>query len=323
MNARKKQLILICAIILALGIGAFALMLQGSGRIIPGLSSSAPSAGTGLEYQGKWYPYRKDLQTILIMGLDKYERPEDSWGYLNNQQADFLILLVVDTVAGKCNVLHLNRDTMTQITRLGVSGDQAGTFLGQLALAHTYGSGGSDSCLNAVKAVSEFLCDVKIDHYLTVTMKGVELLTDYVGGVEVEILDDFTDIDPSMEQGKTMMLNGSQALAYVRTRSILQDSSNLRRMERQRQFMNALYQTVIEKKETDSDFLMKAVLKLSDTMMSDCTTGQMESLMKALESCTLQTILPLEGQAVKGEEFMEFYVDEASLKTTVISLFCK
>ena len=41
------------------------------------------------------------------------------------------------TQAGTAQILQLNRDTMTEITRLGVFGDEAGTFTGQLALAHT------------------------------------------------------------------------------------------------------------------------------------------------------------------------------------------
>lgn len=322
-SSRKVLVIVISSIILALGVGILVPMLQGQGALISGTHNSATQPGKGFEYQDTWYSFRDDIQTILVMGLDKYERPEESWGYLNNQQADFLMLLIVDKAAGSCNILHLNRDTMTEINRLGVAGDAAGTFVGQLALAHTYGSGGSDSCLNATKAVSNLLCGIKIDHYITMTMEAVETITDYIGGVEVEILDDFTSIDPDMVQGQKVLLNGKQALSYVRTRRELDDSSNLHRMERQRQFMNAFYQKLLNCGNGDENYLTKMMLSVSDSIVSDCTVNQLSSLMEELGSCSLNAISPLDGEAVKGEEFMEFYVDEQSLKSTIISLFCK
>ena len=320
---QKRSAVIVVCIAMALVISILVLLFQGQGRFQAGFDSNSSNYGKGLEHNGKWHSFRSDLKTVLIMGLDKYERPEESWGYLNNQQADFLILLVIDESAGDCNILHLNRDTMTEIPRLGVAGDVAGSFVGQLALAHTYGSGGSDSCLNAVKAVSKLLCGVKIDHYITMTMDGVEKITDLVGGVKVKILDDFSAVDPELVQGQEMVLKGSQALTYVRTRRDLDDSSNLHRMERQRQFMNALYEKLLQCTEDDSEFLVKMLLELSDSVMSDCTPSQLEVLSDLMESCSLKNITPLKGEAVKGDEFMEFFIDEASLKETVISLFCE
>ena len=43
---------------------------------------------------------------------------------------------------------------------------------GQLALAHTYGSGEEDSCENTVLAVENLLYGVGIDHYVSLTMDG-------------------------------------------------------------------------------------------------------------------------------------------------------
>ena len=149
--------------------------------------------------------------------------------------------------------LHmLNRDTMTKIQILGVRGDVAGTFTGQLALAHTYGSGERDSCLNTTEAVSNLLYGVGIDHYISITMDGVAILNDLVGGVEVEVMDDFSSIDSTLVQGETVTLMGNHALTYVRTRGGLEDSSNLHRMERQRQYLIALQKKLTEKANSDA-----------------------------------------------------------------------
>ncbi len=287
-------------------------------------SGAAPGLPTDeITYQGETYRIRKGLTTILVMGLDKYDRQEGMMGFTNNLQSDFLILLVIDEEAKTCEALHLNRDTMTEIRSLGIGGGTAGTFIGQLALAHTYGSGGSDSCLNAVRAVSDLLCGVEIDHYMTLTMDAVATINDMVGGVTVTVLDDMTQVDPAMEKGKELTLMGDQALLYVRSRKGLEDSSNLNRMERQRQYMKGLYTNVMDQNRKDDTFLADALLAVSDSFASDCAVTQLESLAELMDSCEMLPIRSLEGKAKKGEEFMEFHVNEDSLMKNVIALFCE
>lgn len=286
------------------------------------VSEPEPTMPEGtINYQGAYYAPKDDLQTVLIMGLDKFEREEQTLAYTNKMQSDFLLLVVIDEEAQTCDLLHLNRDTMTEIPRLGFGGSSAGTFVGQLALAHTYGSGGSDSCLNAVKAVSNFLGGVKIDHYMTLTMDAVGKINDLVGGVTVTMLDDFTDLDPEMEKGKEITLKGDQALLYVRSRRELEDSSNLHRMERQRQYLNAFYEKLMEANRKVSGFLSSTLLKVNDDFESDCTVNQLEELSDLLEKCSVNPIRSLDGEAIQGEEFIEFYADEESVQDAVLSLF--
>lgn len=274
-----------------------------------------------VQYQGEYYVPRENLQTILIMGLDKFEREESTFAYTNKMQSDFLLLAIIDEEAGVCDLLHLNRDTMTQIRRLGFAGADTGSFVGQLALAHTYGSGGSDSCLNAVRAVSDFLGGVKIDHYMTLTMDAVGKINDLVGGVTVTLLEDFTQLDPEMKKGEEITLKGEQALLYVRTRQGVGDQTNLSRMERQRQYLNAFYGKLMEANKKVDGFLSSTLLKVNDDFESDCTVNQLDALSELLETCTVNPIVSIEGQAVQGEEFIEFYADEESRQETVLSLF--
>lgn len=266
---------------------------------------------------------REGIETVLIMGLDKYERPEDTPGYTNKLQADFLLLLVLSGEEGRVDVLHLNRDTMTEIRRLGIGGGAAGTFVGQLALAHTYGSGGSDSCLNAVKAVSNLLGGIKIDHYMTLTMDAVGILNDLAGGVTVEVLDDMTELDPELQKGATVTLKGDQALTYVRTRYGLSDSSNLHRMERQQQYLLGFYQRLAACQQEDPDFLTRALARVNDSFVSDCTVNQLDRLAKQVEEMELGDFLTLEGEAVVGDTYMEFYPDPEALQQTILRLFYK
>ena len=288
--------------------------------------SSAVEAGAPVDdreityYNGTAYAKRENLETVLLLGVDKFEG-ETPEGYLNNQQADFLLLLVMDKENETCTPIQLNRDTMTQIQILGVTGEPAGTFTGQLALAHTYGSGEEDSCENTVLAVSNLLYGMEIDHYVSLTMDGVALLNDLVGGVTVEVLDDFSGIDDSLVQGETVTLQGQQALTYVRSRGGMEDSSNLHRMERQRQYLSALQQQLKQASQQDSGFTLDALLQLNEYMVSDCTVNQLSDLGDSLAAYQVSDILTTAGDALEGEEFMEFTVDEAALQQLVMEVF--
>ena len=171
-------------------------------------------------YNGAWYQVREDLETYLIMGIDKTSESlfgEDA-GLYNNQQADFLFLMVVDKTHHSYTAIHLNRDAMVEVTRLGLNGSVMGTRVMQLCISHTYGSGGKDSCRNTVKAVSRYLYDVPIEHYFAVTMDGIPVLNDLVGGVTVQIKDDLTPINPDWVPGAEIHLEGDDALRFVRSR---------------------------------------------------------------------------------------------------------
>ena len=271
-------------------------------------------------YNGTAYAKREDLETVLLLGVDKFEG-ETPEGYLNNQQADFLLLLVMDKQHETCTPIQLNRDTMTQIQILGVTGEPAGTMTGQLALAHTYGSGEEDSCENTVLAVENLLYGVGIDHYVSLTMDGVALLNDLVGGVTVEVLDDFSGIDDSLVQGEIVTLQGQQALTYVRSRGGLEDSSNLHRMERQRQYLAALQQQLKAAVQQEDGFTLDALLQLNEYMVSDCTVDQLSDLGNSLAAYQVSDILTTPGDAQEGEEFMEFTVDEDALQQLVMDVF--
>ena len=285
------------------------------------VEAGAPVDGREITYyDGTAYARREDLETVLLLGVDKFEG-ETPEGYINNQQADFLLLLVMDKQHETCTPIQLNRDTMTQIQILGVTGEPAGTFTGQLALAHTYGSGEEDSCENTVLAVENLLYGIEINHYVSLTMDGVALLNDLVGGVPVEVLDDFSGIDDSLVQGETVTLQGQHALTYVRSRGGLEDSSNLHRMERQRQYLAALQQQLKAAVQQEDGFTLDALLQLNEYMVSDCTVDQLSDLGNSLAAYQVSDILTTPGDAREGEEFMEFTVDEDALQQLVLDVF--
>ena len=273
-----------------------------------------------IEKDGQWYAPKSGLETMLVIGVDKTEPLEDSGSYNNDSQADFLLLTILDKTEETATILHLNRDIMTQIPVLGVTGQHAGFITGQLALAHTYGSGLQDSCENTVDAVSMLLGGVDIDHYVGMTMGAVPLINDMVGGVPVTVLDDFSGIDDTLVQGEEITLQGEQAIHYVRIRAGLEDSSNLNRMKRQQQYLQSLANQV---QSLGEDFAPSSqqMEELSRYLISDCTVQELDSMAEKVSSYTLEEMQTVAEQAKKGTEYMEFYSDEAALEEQVLDLF--
>lgn len=274
-----------------------------------------------LEYNGQEYELRDDIQTMLIMGLDKFEEDLSHDAYTNDQQADFVLLLVIDHQNETCTAIHINRDTMTDMSVLGVAGEKVGMVNKQLALAHTYGNGKEVSCHNTAEAVSNLLMNVKIDHYVSLTMDAVPIYNDLVGGVEVTVLDDFSGVDETLVKGEKVTLRGEQALRYIRSRYGMDDSSNNARMKRQQQYMEALYRQTMHCIETDSEFSVSTSLELAEHVVSDCSANRLQSLFEKISGYEFGEIRALEGTTVKGKQYMEFYPDVDSLKKMVVELF--
>jgi LCP family protein required for cell wall assembly len=275
-----------------------------------------------LKYNGNEYVFNENVDTFLVMGLDKFEGDIKSDAYTNDRQADFLMLFVFDNASKKCTALHINRDTMADVNKLDVTGFKVvGTINQQIALAHIYGDGDKTSCRNTADAVSKLLKNVKIDHYISVTMDTVPVFNDLVGGVEVTVTEDFSGLDDTLVKGEKVTLMGEHALNYVRTRKGLEDSSNSTRMERQKQYLEALYNKTMQCIESDDEFVVNASLAISDYIVSDRSVTQLQEIMEKASSYEFAGIMSLEGESRMGEKFIEFYPDEEFLMKTVVDLF--
>ena len=272
---------------------------------------------------GRVYTLKENVETLLVMGLDNTEVPEDS-GYYNDLSADFIVLLVIDHDAKTSTPIHINRDTITTINVLGVAGQKIGETKGQIALSYSYGNGRAVSCRNVSDAVSGLLMDVSIDNYMSLTMGGVPVLNDLVGGVEVTILEDFSDVDATMVQGETVKLTGEQALLYVRARQNIKGSSNEKRMERQRQYLDALFIATSGRAEGDTAFMAEVALKMGDYIASNSSLERLQEKFSEISDYTMQDIRTLEGEnKISADNFMEFYAEEKCIRDMIIQLFYK
>lgn len=281
------------------------------------------SEDVAVEFNGKEYVLKENIESFLVMGLDKRSDLVELDSYNNNQSADFLMLFIFDNASKKFSAIQINRDTMTEVNVLGVNGNKIDSSVKQIALAHTYGNGKEVSCRNTMDAVSSLLLDTKVNHYISFSVDSVPVFNDLVGGVEITVLDDFTGVNDTLKKGQTLTLTGEQALTYVQSRKGLAEDDNLSRMERQKQYINALYNQTLRKVKEDENFIVDASLKLADYLVSDRSVIQLQEFTKKFTEYEFTGVCDIAGEAKKGEKFMEFHPDETSLKKVVIENFYK
>lgn len=318
---------LFVAIIILVGI--FFGMSKAEDYIVEKADASNVSSIPTTSYEEKNYIYHNNrkykpkdyLDTVLLLGIDSFGKVYESASYNNSNKADFIALLIFDNNNKTCTVLQINRDTIAEIPVLGVTGEKAGTVTGQLALAHTYGNGLELSCKNTVKAVSNFLYQTEIENYLSLNMDAVAALNDVVGGVEVEVLDDFSEIEPALVKGEKVLLTGEQALTYVRGRGGVGDQTNISRMNRQRQYMGEFAKKIKAAYESDNELVLNAYNAIADYMVTDCSITVLSDTAERLSSYEIKEIITPEGEIVESEEYIEFYADNEKLKELIISIF--
>ncbi|MBE6903042.1 MAG: hypothetical protein E7480_00340 [Ruminococcaceae bacterium] len=277
-----------------------------------------------ITYDNDDYIKKSNIETFLVIGLDRYKDATSAESHDNSVQADFLMLIVFDNDSKQSTAIHINRDTMTRVNKLSVGGASVvETTTKQIALAYNNVNDNNDKirCRNTKDAVEYLLKDIKIDHYLALTMDSISAGCNLVGGVEVTVLDDFKGIDDTLIKGEKVTLTGEQALTYVRTRYGLEDSSNSTRMARQQQFINALYNKLISCINADEGFVLKLINTMDDYAVYDSSDQKMIKFGEKFKDYEFLGIREIEGESKLGEEFIEFYPNDDSLWEIVLDLF--
>ncbi len=263
---------------------------------------------------------RQDITTVLIMGVDRYGPVQDSEAYSNSGAADFNVLVIIDESAQAVDLLYLNRDTMVEMPVLGVGGRQAGTYFGQLALAHTYGSGLEDSCENSKQTVSDMLGGINIDYYVSMNMDTISILNDAVGGVTVEVKEDFSHVDPTITMG-LVTLDGEQAVNYVRTRKDVGDQLNLSRIERQKDYINSFATAFRVAYDADKGMVQDLYGEISPYLVTDLSMSVLNGMVEHYGDYSINRIMTPEGDNVMGDQYFEFYAHEDQLRDLSLELF--
>lgn len=326
MRIETKKVIVFIVFLLVVALVAVALFYIGdviSPKVDTGGSPSANETKNDMErvyIDGVAYLPRSDVKNYLLIGVDA--KGEIHGGGV--AQADSILLLSVNKTDKTYKMIAINRDTMTKIAVCDIFGNKVGERVEQLALSHAYGSSFEASnfqkCKNTVNAVSDLLYGVKFVNYMSMTTDAVSILVDTLGGVEVTVPEDMTMVDDRLVMGEIVLLDGELAVKFIGARGGLEVPDNISRMERQKLFLDA-FMDKLGSMYISEQVLMDCYDKIDAFTVTDSGIEIFDEMSAYLSEYTNLGMSTLEGEAVKGEKFMEFYVDEVSLKELVIDNF--
>lgn len=319
-NSAKKTAYFCAIILLVLGMVFGGLQILESTVFYQSQEESAPSVSKTITKDGIKYFPRQDITVIMVLGIDETGPVVSSGSYRNSGEADAVVLLLLDQKDETYSVICLNRDMMVEIPAIGLGGKPAGTEYGQLALSHTYGEGLHDSCENTRNTISGLFGGVVIDHYVSLNMDAIAIVNDAVGGVTVDVVDDFSAVDASIPMG-TVKLSGPQALTFVRTRMDVGNQLNITRMTRHEEYMQGLMDALMASLDSSDTFVMELYDQVDEYMVTDCSVNTISGLLSRCSDYTLKEIVSPEGDNILGEEYYEFYADEGKLTDLVLRLF--
>lgn len=166
--------------------------------------------------------------TYLIVGSDKREAGvlDDGW---EGQRADSIMLLQLPE-HGNSSLVSIPRDTLVDIPGQGKAKINA-----------SYAYGGAPLLVQTV----EELTGLTVDHYIEVSMGGVQQLVDAVDGVELCYDYDVDDANSGMKwQAGCHVVQGPEALAFSRMR-YSDPQGDIGRQARQRQVVKQVIKKAV------------------------------------------------------------------------------
>ncbi|MFI6039573.1 LCP family protein [Streptomyces sp. NPDC051315] len=220
---------------------------------------------------------------ILLIGTDK-RTGSGNEGYGDSGSvghADTTILLHVSKDRTNATALSIPRDLIVDIPDCpttqedgssevikGTENARFNTSLGQ--------DGRTPSC--TMRTVTE-LTGITPDNFMVADFNAVKTLTTAVGGVEVCLAKDIDDPDSHLKLSKgTHVIEGEQALAFVRTRHSVGFGGDLSRIQIQQQFLSALMRKL---KSNDTLTSPTKMIKLAEAGTKALTVdSQLDSIDK-------------------------------------------
>jgi anionic cell wall polymer biosynthesis LytR-Cps2A-Psr (LCP) family protein len=171
-----------------------------------------------------------------------------------------------------------------------------------------------------MQAISDYLYGITIDHYVAMNMDAIAILNDAVGGVTVNVTDDFSQVDPTIGKGK-VILTGQQALHYIRSRQGLGDQLNVSRMARHREYAQGFMDSFRKAREASAEFLVTTYDAMLPYMVTDCSVNTLSGFVDHYSGYTVNPPITPEGESKLGEQYYEFYADEAKLDALILEMF--
>lgn len=278
-----------------------------------------------LKYKGEKYKYNEDMISFLFMGIDTSGsiHSEGSEEQVNVAgQADTLILAALNNKKKTITLIPINRDTMTEISIYDIYGKFSGKQKEQVALAYAYGDGEKKSASLTRDAVSNLFYGLPVHGYFAINTSAIAIVNDMVGGVEITLTEDMTDKNPAYTKGSKVLLQGTEAEDYLRTRYGIGDGTNAARMEHQKQYLLALASKMLGAIKADLTLPVSIYQTISDYMVTDISIDEVTYLASQAVNYTLDSdfIRSIPGTS-KTDVYTQFYPDEKVLYELILDVF--
>ena len=211
-------------------------------------------------------PNGKEVYNVLLIGSD---RRNDSW----NGNSDVMIVMSVNAGSKKLSLTSFMRDLYADIPGYGVH-----------KLNYAYAAGGAKTLMETLEDNYE----LPIDNYAVVDFETMAKVVDLVGGVEIEVSDaeckvlndyltSMNAADDYLPGGGSYVLNGNQAVAYMRIRYV--GNNDYERTQRQRDVLGVIFASM---QKLDAEQLTKLVDEILPNVENDITPVDMIRLMALL-----------------------------------------
>ncbi|HEX4814015.1 MAG TPA: LCP family protein [Nonomuraea sp.] len=217
-------------------------------------------------------------------GLTAAERKKLATGRAVGQRTDSMMLLHVSDSGDKPTLVSLPRDSAVSIPGKGRD-----------KLNSAYAIGGPKLLVRTVENAT----GLRIDNYMEIGFAGFVDIVDAVGGVEINVRAAVDDPKAGLKLKKgPQVLNGSQALGYVRTRKggALPD---FERTKRQRQFLGAVVKKAASPGVLINPFTsIPLAMSATEAVEVDTGTGvfDMLSLGLSMGDSPVTTVVPFGGE---------------------------
>ncbi|NKE59444.1 LytR family transcriptional regulator [Lentzea sp. PSKA42] len=204
------------------------------------VSGAAVVIAAGVVVGGSYWRLESNLKTVDLAKEIGPARPPSTPGRPLNilligkddGRSDTAMVVQLNAKGDQARVVSIPRDTMVPRPQCGNNPPAA------IAMFNSAFSTGGAAC---TVATVEQMSGIRIDHFVQIDFNGFRDVIDRLGGIDVTMPEAIDDEKSGLHvpAGPTK-LDGTQALAFVRTRYSIGDGSDLNRIKNQQLFMQAL-----------------------------------------------------------------------------------
>ncbi|MER7674081.1 LCP family protein [Kitasatospora sp. NPDC096128] len=185
-----------------------------------------------------------DALNILVIGTDSRQGLGREYGDAGSTgHADTTLLFHVAKDRSNATVVSIPRDLMVPIPEC--RSDKGGKIPGSARdmFNNSLGQDGRDA--GCTWKTVEKVTGIRVDHFVQVDFEAVKTLSTAVGGVEVCAAKDIDDKDSHLKMPKGRhVVQGEEALAFVRTRHAVGFGGDLTRIPLQQQFISSMIRKI-------------------------------------------------------------------------------